>query len=199
MQQPQPWGQQQQQQQQRYAVGAHQPSMGPGAAWPQQGPPQQHASSSQPWPIPAHGGAHLHTHPHPHPHQQPPGSLQAHGAAHTYGFGPTSDATLMAAPSHAQPAVAPAAAADPADHLRAVSDLPAAFHPAFNYRFFNPVQSECFAAAFESDLNMVSALATCGADCHGRGRHMPTVLHARGASACARRSCLRPPAQARPA
>lgn len=43
-----------------------------------------------------------------------------------------------------------------ADRLKAVKDLPAAFHPIFSYRYFNPVQSECFDTALGSDINMVS-------------------------------------------
>jgi hypothetical protein len=59
-------------------------------------------------------------------------------------------------------AAAAAGAVPDDDRLKSVRDsLPAAFHGVFSYRFFNPVQSETFDAAFGSDANMVSGRHTC--------------------------------------
>jgi ATP-dependent DNA helicase HFM1/MER3 len=43
--------------------------------------------------------------------------------------------------------------------LRAVRDLPPPFHALFSFRYFNPVQSECFDVAYGSDNNMARAAA----------------------------------------
>ncbi|PIA61816.1 hypothetical protein AQUCO_00200069v1 [Aquilegia coerulea] len=44
--------------------------------------------------------------------------------------------------------------------LKSVSDLPAPFRPTFNFRYFNSLQSECFAGCFLSDINMVISAPT---------------------------------------
>ncbi|KAK4409653.1 DExH-box ATP-dependent RNA helicase DExH17 [Sesamum angolense] len=44
--------------------------------------------------------------------------------------------------------------------LKAVSDLPAPFHSAFSFRYFNSLQSECFSTCFLSDVNMVISAPT---------------------------------------
>ena len=44
--------------------------------------------------------------------------------------------------------------------LRAVRDLPPAFRSLFTFKYFNTVQSSCFAAAYESDINMVVSAPT---------------------------------------
>ena len=59
---------------------------------------------------------------------------------------------------------APPAPPSSAHRLRAVSELPPAFRCAFAgaFRFFNPIQSECFDLAFLSDDNAVVAAPTGG-------------------------------------
>ncbi|KAK4430261.1 DExH-box ATP-dependent RNA helicase DExH17 [Sesamum alatum] len=44
--------------------------------------------------------------------------------------------------------------------LKAVSDLPAPFHSAFSFRYFNSLQSECFPTCYLSDVNMVISAPT---------------------------------------
>ncbi|KAK9810502.1 hypothetical protein WJX72_011853 [[Myrmecia] bisecta] len=56
----------------------------------------------------------------------------------------------------------PPEAPSDSDCLRSVQDLPACFRPVFasSFRYFNPVQSECYPSAFGSDLSMVVAAPT---------------------------------------
>ncbi|GMY13327.1 DExH-box ATP-dependent RNA helicase DExH17 isoform X5 [Fagus crenata] len=44
--------------------------------------------------------------------------------------------------------------------LKSVLDLPAPFRSAFNFRYFNSLQSECFPVCFHSDANMVISAPT---------------------------------------
>ncbi|KAG8366674.1 hypothetical protein BUALT_Bualt17G0104100 [Buddleja alternifolia] len=44
--------------------------------------------------------------------------------------------------------------------LKAVTDLPAPFHSAFSFRYFNSLQSECFSTCYLSDVNMVISAPT---------------------------------------
>ncbi|CAL5371830.1 unnamed protein product [Camellia sinensis] len=44
--------------------------------------------------------------------------------------------------------------------LKSVSDLPAPFRSIFGFRYFNSLQSECFSACFQSDVNMVISAPT---------------------------------------
>ncbi|XP_059449049.1 DExH-box ATP-dependent RNA helicase DExH17 isoform X2 [Corylus avellana] len=44
--------------------------------------------------------------------------------------------------------------------LKSVLDLPAHFRSAFNFRYFNSLQSECFPVCFHSDANMVISAPT---------------------------------------
>ncbi|XP_073288785.1 DExH-box ATP-dependent RNA helicase DExH17 isoform X2 [Primulina huaijiensis] len=44
--------------------------------------------------------------------------------------------------------------------LKAVNDLPVFFRSAFNFRYFNSLQSECFSTCFQSDVNMVISAPT---------------------------------------
>ncbi|KAK7825009.1 dexh-box atp-dependent rna helicase dexh17 [Quercus suber] len=44
--------------------------------------------------------------------------------------------------------------------LKSVLDLPAHFRSAFKFRYFNPLQSECFPVCFHSDANMVISAPT---------------------------------------
>ncbi|KAI8019780.1 DExH-box ATP-dependent RNA helicase DExH17 [Camellia lanceoleosa] len=43
---------------------------------------------------------------------------------------------------------------------KSVSDLPAPFRSIFGFRYFNSLQSECFSACFQSDVNMVISAPT---------------------------------------
>ncbi|KAK9833183.1 hypothetical protein WJX74_009492 [Apatococcus lobatus] len=48
-----------------------------------------------------------------------------------------------------------------ADHIHSVSELPGCFQSLFTeFRYFNAIQSECFASAFKSDSNMVVSAPT---------------------------------------
>ncbi|XP_042032105.1 DExH-box ATP-dependent RNA helicase DExH17-like [Salvia splendens] len=44
--------------------------------------------------------------------------------------------------------------------LKSVTDLPAPFRSAFNFRYFNSLQSECFSTCYLSDFNMVISAPT---------------------------------------
>ncbi|KZV32939.1 hypothetical protein F511_01450 [Dorcoceras hygrometricum] len=44
--------------------------------------------------------------------------------------------------------------------LKAVTDLPVPFRSAFNFRYFNSLQSECYSTCFQSDVNMVISAPT---------------------------------------
>ncbi|CAL1358073.1 unnamed protein product [Linum trigynum] len=44
--------------------------------------------------------------------------------------------------------------------LKSVSDLPSHFRSIFSFRYFNPLQSECFPVCFHSDVNMVISAPT---------------------------------------
>ncbi|OVA19861.1 Helicase [Macleaya cordata] len=44
--------------------------------------------------------------------------------------------------------------------LKSVSDLPTPFRSTFNFRYFNSLQSECFAGCYLSDMNMVISAPT---------------------------------------
>ncbi|XP_020251478.1 ATP-dependent DNA helicase MER3 homolog [Asparagus officinalis] len=44
--------------------------------------------------------------------------------------------------------------------LKSVAELPAAFRSVFSFRYFNSLQSECFAGCFLSDINMVVSAPT---------------------------------------
>ncbi|CAI0456154.1 unnamed protein product [Linum tenue] len=44
--------------------------------------------------------------------------------------------------------------------LKSVSDLPSHFRSIFTFRYFNPLQSECFPVCFHSDVNMVISAPT---------------------------------------
>ncbi|CAN1322010.1 DExH-box ATP-dependent RNA helicase DExH17 [Linum perenne] len=44
--------------------------------------------------------------------------------------------------------------------LKSVSDLPGHFRSLFGFRYFNPLQSECFPVCFHSDVNMVISAPT---------------------------------------
>ncbi|WIA13166.1 hypothetical protein OEZ85_006758 [Tetradesmus obliquus] len=46
------------------------------------------------------------------------------------------------------------------DTLKAVRDMPTPFQQLYSYRYFNPVQSECFDVAYKSDINMVVSAPT---------------------------------------
>lgn len=50
--------------------------------------------------------------------------------------------------------------------LRAVRDLPTAFRPLFSFKYFNTVQSSCYSAAYESDINMVVSAPTGSGKVH---------------------------------
>lgn len=50
---------------------------------------------------------------------------------------------------------------DPDDtSLRSVKDLPATFHSVFTYRYFNPMQSECWPTVYGSSVNAVISAPT---------------------------------------